>query len=248
MALRSLVAVASAAIAILGACAAAVGLVGIHLGALSPISGFQLFLLGTLPGGALALLLGLIGLLRTRASTGRAGRSRAWIGTLGGLAMLAIVLGAASSGRGAPAIHDISTDPSDPPQFSGVVATAADRQNGVDYPDGGPEVPAQQRKAYPDLEPIRLDLPPREALARARAAAESLGWNVTTVDPAAGRIEATHTSRVFLFVDDIVVRVRADGSASRIDVRSNSRVGQSDLGANAARIRAFGAGLRKPAT
>ena len=70
-------------------------------------------------------------------------------------------------------------------------------------------------------------------------AAESLGWVITYSDPEGGVLEATETSRIFRFVDDISVRLRADGAATVIDVRSKSRVGQGDLGANAKRIEAF---------
>jgi uncharacterized protein (DUF1499 family) len=71
------------------------------------------------------------------------------------------------------------------------------------------------------------------------------GWIVTNADLDSGRIEATATSRIFHFVDDVVIRVRPDGAGSRVDLRSRSRVGQSDLGANAERIRAFCAELAK---
>jgi uncharacterized protein (DUF1499 family) len=96
-----------------------------------------------------------------------------------------------------------------------------------------------QREAYPDLQTIGLDLPPAEALARSRQVAEELGWEVVEVDEAEGRLEATFTSRLFRFVDDIVVRIRPSPGGSMVDLRSTSRVGESDLGANAARIRTF---------
>jgi uncharacterized protein (DUF1499 family) len=87
---------------------------------------------------------------------------------------------------------------------------------------------------------------PDQAFARAKAVAERTpGWNVTNADSESGRIEATATSKLFHFVDDVVIRVRPDGAGSRVDLRSRSRVGQSDLGANAARIRAFEAELAK---
>jgi uncharacterized protein (DUF1499 family) len=107
---------------------------------------------------------------------------------------------------------------------------------------------AQQRAAYPDLAPISLKAPPGEALERARRAAESLGWEVAEVRPpqnedGEGRIEAHEVSGVFRFVDDVVVRVRPAPGGSRVDVRSKSRVGRGDMGANAGRIRAFRAAL-----
>ena len=66
-----------------------------------------------------------------------------------------------------------------------------------------------------------------------------MGWQVAATDTAAGRLEATHTTRWFGFKDDVIVRIRPEGTGSRVDVRSVSRVGLSDLGANAERIRGF---------
>ncbi|MGH0028256.1 MAG: DUF1499 domain-containing protein [Myxococcota bacterium] len=197
-------------------------------GAVAPLSGFYAFMLGGLLG-VLALLLGAIGLLRTRASSGRAGRGHAWTGFGIGAAILAVVVVTAGPTSGVPPIHDITTDVEDPPLFT----TA---------PEGRPELPpegnaALQREAYPDLAPIQVESPPAETVARVAGIFRSFGWEVTREDAAAGVVEGNETSRIFRFVDDVVVRVKPAGGGSRVDIRSRSRVGQSDLGANAARIR-----------
>ncbi len=93
--------------------------------------------------------------------------------------------------------------------------------------------------AFPDLAPIEVALPPQAVLERSRQIAEALGWKVTATDPAKLTVEAHDITSVFRFVDDVVIRVRPSGSGSIVDLRSNSRVGGGDLGANAARIRAF---------
>jgi len=98
---------------------------------------------------------------------------------------------------------------------------------------------APTREAYPFVQPIRTDLAPSEAFARTQQLAAEFGWEVVATDPNAGRIEATATTSLYGFKDDVVVRIRPDGAGSRIDLRSVSRVGQSDLGANAGRIGAF---------
>jgi len=90
-----------------------------------------------------------------------------------------------------------------------------------------------------------ISLPPDRAFARAQAAARALGWRIVAAAPAEGRLEASDTTWWFGFTDDIVVRVRATAQGSRIDVRSASRVGRSDLGVNARRIRAFLAAVAK---
>jgi uncharacterized protein (DUF1499 family) len=170
------------------------------------------------------------------------------LGPQRGLAAAAIVIAAGAAAppllflraaRAVPAIHDISTDTADPPAFEVVVPAraAAGASNSVDY--GGPEIAAQQQAAYPDLKALVLADPPGAALERALRVARELGWAVVDVDPARGRIEATDTTRWFGFKDDVVVRVRPEKTGSRVDVRSLSRVGRSDVGANARRIRLY---------
>lgn len=136
-----------------------------------------------------------------------------------------------------PPIHDISTDTADPPAFVALMAERTKAPNGAAY--GGPDVARQQAAAYPDIKPKVLAKPPQEAVQAAIDAARALGWEVVASDAAAGRIEATDTTRWFGFKDDVVVRIRPEGAGSRVDVRSVSRVGRSDVGANAARVREF---------
>jgi uncharacterized protein (DUF1499 family) len=239
MATRSTVAVASAGVGGLSLLAAVVGPASIHLGILAPLQGFMLFSVGAGLGGLLSVVLGAVGLARTSAASGREGRDRAWIGLGAGVVLLVILGRGMSAGGGAPPIHDITTDLDDPPTFSDTVRNAPDRVNGVDYPDGGSDVPDQQRAGYPDFGPIAVDQPPGLALESARLAAQRLGWTVTSFDAATGRMEAYDVTPVFQFVDDVAIRVRPAGTGSRVDARSNSRVGGGDLGANAARIEAL---------
>jgi uncharacterized protein (DUF1499 family) len=218
-----------------------VGAAGALSGALTPFIGFRIFGVGLLVGLA-ALLFGITGVVRTRPSSGRRGAERAWGGlALGMLALLVLALSAAP-GAGLPAINDITTNPDDPPAFSALARQASER--------GEPMKPLDQatidaQKAAYELAPIELDLPPRQALERAHRVALELGWTVVESDPAAGRIEAFDVTGMFHFVDDVVIRVRpsGDGRGSVVDVRSKSRVGKGDVGANAARIRAFGEAL-----
>ena len=136
-----------------------------------------------------------------------------------------------------PRIHDITTDTEQPPRFVSVVALRAGAANAADY--GGPAIAAQQRQGYPDLQPLSLALPPKQAFDKALATARAMGWDIVASDPPSGRIEATDTTFWFGFTDDVVVRVAAEQSGSRVDVRSVSRVGLSDVGTNAARIRKY---------
>jgi uncharacterized protein (DUF1499 family) len=194
-------------------------------------------------------------MLRWAAYAGAAGGALALAALLLGprraLAALALVLalGAAvppwqvqRSARGKPPIHDISTDTGDPPTFVAVVPLRRDAKNAVEY--GGPEVAAQQRKAYPDIGPLTLPVAPPQAFERALRAARGQGWEIVAAVPGEGRIEATDTTRWFGFKDDVVIRVRPQAAGSRVDVRSVSRVGRGDVGTNARRIRGFLEALR----
>lgn len=166
------------------------------------------------------------------------------------LLLLALLLGAAAFvtpfrwlrlARLVPPIHDITTDTADPPAFVSVLPLRLGAANSAEY--GGPEIAAQQRAAYPDLRPLMIGEPPPEAFRRALDAARSMGWQIVKADSAAGRIEATATTRWFRFKDDVVIRIRPEAGGSRVDVRSVSRVGRSDVGTNARRIRSYMARL-----
>ena len=187
--------------------------------------------------GLCALAFGAVGLWQTRGASERSGRSRAIAGSLLGLIPLSIAAAAASSSGNVPMINDITTDTLNPPRFIAAETDDANSGRDLDYP--GEEFAAQQRSGYPDLEPIHVPGSPASVFDRSVAAAEKLGWDLTLRDAAAGRFEAVAVTRVFRFVDDIVVRVRRDGADSIVDVRSKSRDGRSDMGANAARIRLF---------
>jgi len=160
---------------------------------------------------------------------------------LAGLVIAAVVFGVPFSyvrtAREVPPIHDITTDTADPPAFVAILPLRAGAANSPDY--GGEAIAAQQRAAFPAIQPVRAPLPPDRTFALALATAEDQGWEIVAAVPSEGRIEATDTTSWWGFKDDIVIRIRPEGSGSRLDIRSESRVGVSDLGTNAARIEAF---------
>lgn len=137
----------------------------------------------------------------------------------------------------APIIHQVSTDPHNPPAFVAAIARRGDSSNPLDYTM---ETAERQLQAYPDLKPIATTLAPGEAFQHALATARQLGWEVYAEVPAEGRIEAVDTTFWFGFKDDIAIRVTpAANGGSRVDLRSLSRVGEGDTGTNANRIRRF---------
>lgn len=200
----------------------------------APMTGFYCFLAGGAVG-ILGLALGLIGCLLTRPASPRTGRSRAVKGSLLGAACVALVALAALPSRGLPPINDISTDTEDPPRFVAVLDLGSNPGREMEYP--GPDFAAPQRAAYPDLGTLRFDDDRLALMRRAEAGMRELGWEVHAVDAQTGRIEASDRTWIFGFVDDVVVRIRPAPGGSRMDVRSKSRDGVGDLGANAARIR-----------
>ncbi len=168
--------------------------------------------------------------------------------------MLALVLGAASAGpplylyeqaKRLPPIHDISTDTVNPPRFTAVLPLRGSSANSTEY---SAAVAAEQERAYPDIVPATFDVPPRQELQTAERVARAMGWQIVAVESDPLRIEATATTLLFGFKDDVVVRITPQGGGSRVDVRSLSRVGVSDIGANAARVRTFLAKLKAAST
>ena len=151
-----------------------------------------------------------------------------------------------------PAIHDVSTDLADPPGFRELALRADnwDDLPGVDDPDMAGMNPQQRwqmvhREAYGDIRSVRINEPVPSVIAKAERLAEARGWDILSALPEEGRFEATATRTLFGFEDDIVLRVKPTetGEGSIVDMRSVSRVGVSDLGANAERVRSFLADL-----
>jgi len=203
-------------------------------GGLMPMLAMLLISLGCLSiivGG----ICGAIGLIVSNGSGGDQPAFVPWGAVILGIATIANT-GAMMSGGGAP-IHDISTDTTDPPAFIAVAALRGPDDNPVDY--AGAETASQQQAAYPDIETIVLLDPRSFVFSTALETAQTMGWEIVASDADAGRIEATATTPFVGFKDDVVIRVRAKGAETLVDVRSKSRMGKGDMGANAKRIREY---------
>ena len=171
---------------------------------------------------------------------GRGGLGRAVLGLFLGLLLLAYPGYLAYRGSKLPAITDITTDTVHPPQFDLLARLRPRGRN--DYP--GAKTAALQRAAYPDIAPLDETVAPAIAFRAALAVVDKRKWLVVDARPPApprrdGVIEAVARTFIMGFRDDVVVRVSAQEGGSRIDVRSASRIGVSDLGTNAARVRAL---------
>jgi len=141
--------------------------------------------------------------------------------------------------RSVPAIHDISTDLDNPPEFVDIIPLRADAPNPPEY--AGEETAEQQREAYPDLGPMVFAYPMEEVFDAVVATVEQRGWALVaaTREDDSARVEATDTTLWFGFKDDVIIRLQPDDDGVRVDIRSKSRVGRSDVGKNAERIRSF---------
>jgi uncharacterized protein (DUF1499 family) len=142
-----------------------------------------------------------------------------------------------------PPIHDITTDITNPPAFVHVLPLRKDAYNKPEY--GGPDVAAQQTKAYPDIKTLALDMATDKAFSKALDIAKNMSWEIVAAEPKEGRIEATATTFWMGYKDDIVIRIKAHDKMSNVDIRSESRVGKSDFGVNAKRIRIFLSEMQK---
>jgi uncharacterized protein (DUF1499 family) len=199
-----------------------------HFRVVPPLGGFLLFDLGGLLG-LIALVIGIVAAVRG------AGLGRGLIlGAIISVAFLAIAV----PSRKFPPINDITTDTTNPPRF--VKAGSLDGNKGRDMTYPGASFAEQQRGGYPDLAPLRLKTPVDDAFKRVEAAAKRMSdWEITRADAAAHALEGVATSWLFRFKDDFVVEVRPQDGGSVVHMRSKSRDGRGDVGANAARIKAF---------
>lgn len=142
-----------------------------------------------------------------------------------------------------PNINDITTDTVNPPQFVKIMPF----RRRIDLPTayGGHIVANQQHAAYPDIQPIILPVAPSAAFAAALKEAKNRGWQIVNSKASKGILEAVATTFWFGFKDDVIVRVTPAPGGSRVDMRSVSRVGSGDIGANANRIRSYLLSLAK---
>lgn len=136
-----------------------------------------------------------------------------------------------------PPIHDITTDFVNPPEFVSILRLREDAPNPPEY-EGG-DVRISQEESYPEIQPLFLDEDLQEVMDRAVMIIIRNKWNLVAINRNDGRIEATEKLPWFGFKDDVVLRFTAVDGGTRVDMRSKSRIGRSDIGVNADRIDSF---------
>ncbi len=215
---------------------AVVGLGGGAAGILNPLIAFSAFGIGMLLF-VIAILTSVVGLALSKGTAGNASTAGTWAALGIGIIFMSTTLSQRPDLDGVPSIHDISTDVNDPPLFVAVVPLRGEGSNPAEYLDDG--TAEQQLAAFPDIVTLQLDRPVAEVFAAAEGVVGDLGWALVAADPESGLIEATATTYWIGFKDDVVIRVKSEAGKTLVDVRSKSRVGRGDMGANAARVREF---------
>lgn len=194
--------------------------------------GLFLFALSVL-GSVVILVINLIWNFR---KPGSAHRKIILVTSIIALAPLVVALLAMRNSAGGPIIHDISTDLNSPPEFIAGKIHRGTNSNSLQRTEDDFRI---QQEVYSDIKAIISPLSPDQSFKKAVRVSRQLGWEIYAEVPHEGRIEAVDTTFWFGFKDDIVIRIEAENEGSRIDLRSVSRVGRGDLGANAKRISSF---------
>jgi uncharacterized protein (DUF1499 family) len=195
---------------------------------------------GALAFALLSILVGLAGAIAIW-QDGSRGISRILVAFLISAALLAYPAYLALQYRKLPRIHDITTDPIDPPRFDALARLrSGDGTNPAVY--AGLYSAEQQRIAYPDIETVELEIPVQRAYEITLQLVNKRKWLVIDerspqLPRRIGRIEAVARTPIMGFREDVSIRVTPDGEDSRVDIRSASRYFESDLGSNAARVR-----------
>ncbi|MDQ0470734.1 DUF1499 domain-containing protein [Labrys wisconsinensis] len=252
---RKPIAVASAArlVAVFAFYAAAISVLVLRFGIVGVRPGMTA-LAASLLVALLAVLLALLAFVRIWRS-GAAGAGRAFAGFALAGALLTPAAYYAGKAVGAPAINDVTTDFEMPPAF---VAAARLRPRDANSTRYDPVLIARQKRAYPEIHPLLVDLPPEETRKLVLTLLKERKWQLIADTPLAlpdtqgrvpvrspaGRIEAVTKSLVLGLEDDIAIRLRDEDGRTRVDMRSASRYGRFDFDANAERIDAFLEDLR----
>ena len=225
-------------IAVFSAVAALVSIVVVRFGFLEMKPALMTFF-GALVCAGLSILVAFAGFVALWRNGSR-GIGRILTALLMNVLILAYPAYLAMKYRNLPPIHDITTDPINPPQFDALARLrGTDGANTAVY--AGLYSAEQQRAAYPEIEPVELDVTAQHAFDIVRRLVTRRKWLV--IDERApqlprqpGHIEAVAKTPVMGFREDVAIRITADDDGSRVDIRSSSRYFEHDLGSNAARV------------
>jgi len=213
-------------------------LVGARVGILPPMPAFGIFGIAML-ALIVCIFVTVIGLILSKGTGGGASAVRVWSALTVAILIMAVSVSQQPESSGSSPIHDITTDIGNPPSFEAIVPLrkASGARNPPEY--AGKEAATIQKAIYPEIVTLTVEKPTDEVFVAAEKVARDLGWEIIRADPDSGQIEATATTYWFRFKDDVVIRLTPRGNESYVDIRSKSRIGQGDMGANAGRIKDF---------
>jgi uncharacterized protein (DUF1499 family) len=221
---------------------AVAGIAGAHFYFTTPFGGFLAFAAGFLLS-IIIVIVGIVAIVRTVAPERAAGRPLAWIGTVLSLIVLAPILTVILANHRYPAINDITTDFTNPPEFTHAEELAPNHGRDMKYNQA--KYANEQLGGYGPLAPLSAAADPAAEFQKVKSVAAAMpAWKITFTDPATNTLEGVATSRLFHFHDDFVIQVRpGTNGGSLVEMRSKSRDGKGDFGANYKRIKAFFARL-----
>jgi hypothetical protein len=231
------------------------GLWGWQTGLLKMVGGIGVPLIGIM---ALVTIITSLLVVFIKPRAGFGALAAMWLVSLGAAGMALSVI---SSAKDVPPIHDISTDTAAPLVFSAKLMAERGTTNvNPVLPPNEASVPFDkdrlsnwsgrtltdiQSEAYPTIKSLVIEgQAPATIYTKALESAKKQGFRIVSEDAAALRIEGVSESFWFGFKDDVVIAITPAGTGSKVDMRSVSRVGISDLGANAKRIEAFLAAVK----
>jgi len=216
------------------------GVVAVRTGLLGLESAYGLFGalgLAMVAVALFAMLVFLWGLIRRHSE---ARTAALWAMVLGLVPVALPLFTVGQQNLNAPALYDITTDLTDPPQFDLLLSLRDSDDHSPDYPGAAAASVQREAPMYRDIQTLALAVPPARVMPAAEAVARDLGWRVIAVRAGQGRLEAVARTPLLGITQDVVVRVRQDDKGrTLVDMRSASRYGERDFGSNAARIRAF---------
>jgi len=205
-----------------------------RLHVVAPIVGFLTFAVALVPG-LIAVFFGIYLLYHGH-------QQRGLMSLLIGLVPLAVIAFALVQSRDLPRINDISTDLDSPPPLTAAAKAADNEGKDLSYPE---TFKGQAQSGYPDLISLQINQPPSAAFALVQKVAATIpNWKLSRRDDQSMTLEGEETAGLFQFTDDFAIRVLPMAGGAQIDMRSRSRVGKGDFGANAKRIRAFFAAVQ----
>lgn len=190
------------------------GVVAVRTGVVGLDSAFSLFGglgLAMVAVALFSMLVFLWGLIRRHSE---ARTAALWAMVLGVIPVALPLFTVGQQHLNAPALYDITTDLSDPPQFDLLLSLRDSSDHSADYPGAAAAAVQKDAAMYRDIQTLVLPVPADKVMTAAEAVARDLGWRVIAVRAGQGRLEAVARTPVLAITQDVVVRIRPENDTS----------------------------------